>query len=165
MQTSYGSRKADTGSAGRAPVLDQHVRNTLIEAFANGASKKVACGAANISPDTLSRWQRAVKNRQELSPYSYDELRTLFRDIDEARSRFARRMLNSISRAAEVDGDWRAAAWALERLYPDEYGKTLEIVDTQGHSVRTFELPDNGDYSGILNAINEADQVEDEDMK
>lgn len=163
MQTSYGSPLgSDTQGSGRRPVLDYQVRRMLIEAFGQGATVSVACGAAGISVATFTRWRRAMKQRQDLTPYTYDELRSLFRDIDAAKSTFATRQLSVIS----TDDDWRARAWLLEKLYPEEYGKKMPdvVVDTSGNVTKTLALPQDGDYSEILNAINDnVEETEDGD--
>jgi hypothetical protein len=77
------------------------------------------------------------------------------------RAEDAMRSQSIITRAqlGHIDGDWKAAAWALERKHPKEYGQaavaaavTLRggggpgTTDNDDGSVTTvqFYLPDNG---------------------
>ena len=36
-----------------------------------------------------------------------------------------------------ASGDWRAAAWILERRHPDDYGKRTELTGKDGGPVKT----------------------------
>ena len=88
----------------------------IIDAVRLGATYELACNYANISLDTLSRWRKR-------SADFADNLR-------EAEGMGAIGWLAKIEKAAQ-DGDWKAAAWKLERRYPDVYGR--QVLD-QRHS-------------------------------
>lgn len=80
----------------------------IIEAIAKGASLKLAAAYGGISYDALNEWMH--RNRQ-------------FRQqIESAEAHAAARWLDHIELAAQ-EGAWQAAAWKLERRYPDDYGR------------------------------------------
>ena len=70
--------------------------------------------------------------------------------IRQSEAQAAQRWLNFIEKAAEA-GEWQAAAWKLERRYPDTYGRKTRIEKTGPgggpeqveHSVKVY-LPHNG---------------------
>jgi hypothetical protein len=84
----------------------------LEEALRLGCTYAAACGYANISDDTLANWRRDKSGFSE----------RLARAEGEATVRW----LQTIENAA--GGDWRAAAWKLERRYPREYGRNVTEV-------------------------------------
>lgn len=69
--------------------------------------------------------------------------------VKKAEKSFVLSNLRVIKEAASA-GTWQAAAWALERSRPDEYGKNrLEITGAEGKPVEVENtvhvyLPDNG---------------------
>jgi hypothetical protein len=103
----------------------------LLDAIRRGATFGLACRYAGISTDSLARW----RNRNA----------AFAAELDGAEAEAAIGWLTAIERAADR-GDWRAAAWALERRCP-EFGPngsklacwsdgpvefTLEIVSPPG---------------------------------
>jgi len=124
--------------------------NELIETYCAGIEKGLsyegACGASGIHRTSRIRWrdnaQRVIENlddgtwkENELS--TYDELCVVFYHRDnEAQAKVEERMIARIQTAAD-DGTWQAAAWFLERRYPERYGRyrkqvqdVVEDVDT-----------------------------------
>jgi hypothetical protein len=72
-------------------------------------------------------------------------------------------LLTNITKAGKDPRYWRAAAWALERKYPDRYGQrdpkafTAEQISTiLGHfsEVIIEEIPDEADARRILERLN-----------
>lgn len=91
----------------RTPTAQERI----LEALQLGATYKRAAAAAGISYDTLNDWMR-------------DDLQ--FRQqVKEAEGVAAVAALRQIQRAAK-SGAWQAAAWILERRYPQEYGRTVQ---------------------------------------
>ena len=89
---------------------------TLLKA---GATIKMACKIAGISRQTFYNWMR--KHRDF-------ELK-----VNQAIVESEMMALNLILSHAERD--WKAAAWFLERRFPDEWGKTTRIeTETEGGS-------------------------------
>jgi hypothetical protein len=88
----------------------------LTEAISLGSTRKLAAQYAGIDEDTLRAWEKR-----------YPEFKASLR---EAEGRAVVGWLAKIEKAAN-DGTWQAAAWKLERLHAEDYGRT---VSEQRHS-------------------------------
>ena len=100
--------------ARKAIELDEARRGRLLAALEAGATLRMAAAAAGVSEDTLSRWR---KTRPDLQA-----------EINQAEAQGAVKALEQI-RAAAQGGAWQAAAWMLERRYPNEYGRRAPAAE------------------------------------
>lgn len=112
------------------------VARRICKAIEAGATYKLAAKAGGVSYDTLNRWRKA---REDFA-----------RRVEDAEWKAAHRWLDCIDEAAQ-NGDWRAAAWRLERRYPDQYGKYQtkgndgdDTTDSADDDQVVTYLPDNG---------------------
>lgn len=83
----------------------------ILDAIRGGASQRDASALAGISEDTLSLWKRqdsdfSEQMRQKEIQFKMDQVRV-------------------IEKAAQKT--WQAAAWLLERKYPNEYTNRVRI--------------------------------------
>ncbi len=106
----------------RAPKRTPAHAKRLLDALRMGATDGLACAYAGISVDTLARWRAADAEFAEA--------------LTRARGELAIGLLAKIEAAAAHD--WRAAAWKLERRYPEEYGR--QIVQHQGDPQAPVEI-------------------------
>lgn len=83
----------------------------LTDAIRLGATYELACGYAGISFETFNEWRKAKPEFSEA--------------VKEAEGGAAVGWLARIEQAAK-DGTWQAAAWKLERRYPQDYGRTVQ---------------------------------------
>ena len=101
----------------------------LTQAIRLGATYRLACDYAGITEETFYQWRNAKPEFSEA--------------IKLAEGEGALKSLAVIERAANgvkgEDGEyilaptWQAAAWKLERRYPDMYGKQrLELTGADG---------------------------------
>lgn len=88
----------------------------ITDAIRVGATYRLACDYAGVSEDTFARWRERYADFAE--------------GIKEAEGAGAVGWLAKIEKAAN-EGVWQAAAWKLERRYPESYGR--HVVD-QRHS-------------------------------
>lgn len=84
----------------------------LTQAIKLGASYDLACKYAGITFQTFNEWR---KEKAEFSER-----------VKEAEGMAAVGWLAKIEKAAS-NGAWQAAAWKLERRYPEEYGQRQRI--------------------------------------
>lgn len=85
----------------------------LREGFELGMPKKRAARLAGISHQTLANWENDPEKGPKIA-----EL------IEEAEATAEMRWLRIIEEAALADTkNWTAAAWRLERKWPEEYGR------------------------------------------
>lgn len=82
----------------------------------DGLSNKDICRAVGIHEATLYRWLSKPSGRLH---------RALGESLKKAEADYKRTLLTTIREAAtKKNGQWTAAAWLLERKYPDEYAQT-----------------------------------------
>lgn len=99
---------------GRPSKYSHEVVNRLTQAIALGCTYALACDIAGISEDTFARW-RLTK------PEFADA-------IAKARGERALRSMMRIEKSADA-GNWHADKWILERLYPEDYGRTIQDIN------------------------------------
>src|SRR5687768_14410785 len=96
--------------AGRRSKYTPDVVKRLTDAIKLGATYELACNYAGIHIDTFCHWRNT---RPEFSEA-----------VKEAEGAGAVGWLARIEQAAQA-GTWQAAAWKLERRYPEQYGRTV----------------------------------------
>jgi hypothetical protein len=133
------------------PRYNAEVHAAIVKHLKAGAYKAHAAQAAGVSVDAVDDW--LALGRAGDRRYA-----SFARDVDRACGEDACRAAAVITAAAVKGhvGDWKAAAWMLERKYPRICGRSAEpaVGVTIGHgkddedgAPRTrveFYLPDNG---------------------
>jgi hypothetical protein len=99
---------------GRPSKRTDTARTRIIEAIKQGNSFAGAAKYAGMSENSFREWRR---DDVELSEA-----------CDQAREEMKVAMLAVISRAAVNDKQWQAAAWKLERIFPEEFGRKFQPV-------------------------------------
>ena len=122
MASKKGKKKT-----GRKLKINEEVIEAFLGAIKGGAPIKSACGCAGISETTFYKWMNwADSDRKDASTYAQ------FRDnIKKAQGQAAQRWLAIIEKAA-MAGSWQAAAWKLERKYPEEFGNRTHLAMSAG---------------------------------
>ncbi|MCE9561111.1 MAG: hypothetical protein K8U57_03555 [Planctomycetes bacterium] len=112
----------ETKKLGRPTTLTPELQESLCRDLANGCSRKTAATCNGISRRTLCRWLSSGRAGDE--PFL-----SLMTAVRKAEAIAVRRNVIVIQKAAtgdpdsEVAPDWRAAAWWLERMHPEEFGR------------------------------------------
>ncbi|MGB4715514.1 MAG: helix-turn-helix domain-containing protein [Defluviitoga tunisiensis] len=100
---------------GRKVKLTEEKIKTAVRLAEHGNTIKNIYGALGISKQTWYNWlDRGKKAKSGIYRKFYEE-------IEAAESRAEARFVTIISKAAEEE--WQAAAWWLERKYPERWGK------------------------------------------
>jgi hypothetical protein len=102
----------------RPPIPIEPYIDKLCQAMLMGATYELAALYAGISADTFARWRQRAATARPGTP-----LVRLRDRLTEAEGQAALRWLAQIQAAAAED--WRAAAYMLERRYPEMYGKQV----------------------------------------
>lgn len=126
--------------AGRPTKLTPDTVAKLATAIQAGATYVLACKYAGISYETFALWQR--KAHEELERRQNPRVKEgtpewvegegfiqFLQSIQKAEGNAAIGWLAKIEQAAS-NGHWQAAAWKLERRYPNDYGRTVVSQDT-----------------------------------
>ncbi len=127
--------------SGRPSEFTAEVEKAILDALAAGASVRSACEAAGVGPTTFYRW---------LSEGAADGAPEHFRVLRERTTRAraqARVAYAAVIRRAANEGDWKAAAWFLERSEPEEWAlkRRLEHSGPGGLAIRHETVPDYSD--------------------
>ena len=99
----------------------------------HGLTNADICRALGICEQTFYRWLREDDTKLK---------RSLSEGIKKAEAEYKETLLQSIMATAtrEKNPQWTAAAWLLERKYPDEFAQTTRKVETEGEDVPQITL-------------------------
>lgn len=128
-------------TGGRPSGLTQAVHDRIVELLQSGCTFEVAAQAAGVARATFYVWlQRgeaaaaADSTDRREAPY-----RALVEAVAEARAVAEVKALTTIQRAAIQEGSWQAAAWYLERSFPERYAAASKKT---GRPVGAASAPD-----------------------
>lgn len=163
------SKKADEQSAEqKKPARRKYVQFTpdrgqrIIGAISAGVTHEVAAQAVGINQVTLVRWIKRSK-RADASP----EMRKFGEELKAAEASAELRWITRINEASK--NYWQAAAWLLERKYPEKWGKRENFVTNVNSTVILPQNPTlredifknkavQDGISAILNVIQKSDE-------
>lgn len=112
------------GDAHGTPKLTQELVDRAIALKRDGLSNGDIICALGIHESTFYRWIGDPKNKLQ---------RELSEGLKQEEAAFKQTLLTTIRAAALTRNQyWTAAAWLLERKYPDEYGKADRRRDEEG---------------------------------
>lgn len=115
---------------GRPTDLTPAVQARIVQAIVGGNDNKVAAAYAGIGESTFYAWlERGRKERARLaaSPNARPRAKEtpfveFLASIEKAQADAETRNVALIAKAAQ-EGTWTAAAWWLERKYPERWGR------------------------------------------
>jgi transposase len=150
---------AGRGRRGPASALTDEVRDEIGRRLASGCSLEVAAEAVGVSRRTIQAWLAAGRDAEareaegkRLTARQADCL-ALLKAEQTARAELRVKALASIQKAA-LQGNYQAAAWLLERLFPDEFGpKRGREAQRPGRPVGAVSAPDRSARPGTLRAV------------
>jgi hypothetical protein len=120
--------------SGRPPKLDPATTEKVVQAIIAGCSRADAARYAGVGESTLRRW--IARGRAEKEGAFAD-----FADAVLDAEAKASVLANGCIAKAIRNGDWKAAAWFLERRFPERYAprsrlfdphRVLEILEERG---------------------------------
>jgi hypothetical protein len=115
----------------RPTKLTKEVQDRILQAVQAGNYLDTAAQFAGIDPSTMRRW--VIKGEAPDAPDAYREFCVA---IKGARASAEVRSVALIQNAAS-NGTWQAAAWYLERSYPDRWGRTrIEVTGADNTAIR-----------------------------
>ena len=106
------------------------MQNAIVQALGLGATIKQACSIAGVGYRTFLDWRHRSEEGEE--PFA-----TFFEELGMAADKAIMRKLAVIDQASQA-GTWQAAAWWLERNFPDLYALRTrnEITGKGGEPVK-----------------------------
>ena len=106
----------------RKPKLTTRMVEQAVEMKSHGLSNVDICAGLGITEGTFYRWLREDDTKLK---------RALKQGLKKAEAEYKETLLRSIMATAtrEKNPQWTAAAWLLERKYPDEYAQTTRKTE------------------------------------
>lgn len=119
------------------PKLNKEGIVTAVRLKKGGANNKDIAAALGIHERTFYKWINDPKSENQ---------RQLGQELKRAEADYKNALLAIIAKSAK-ERDWKAAAWLLERKYPQEYSRRTGFVDAEGNNTApTFVFePDDAD--------------------
>ncbi len=105
---------------GRPTKLTAEVHQRIVQALSLGNYRKDAAVFAGIDAATLRRWMARGRADPD-GPCG-----ALYEDVTQTQVFAKISALGCITKAAR-NGDWRAAAWYLQRLYPEQFSERSQL--------------------------------------
>lgn len=131
-----------TGKGRRPPRWDDPRVLTMLCNLEGGAYRCDAVVAAGLAERTVARWLEMGKAEEEADdPGPMTFYRHMWQAVTRAEGVPQMRALQVIHRAAAGRGGWRAAAWFLERRYPDNWGRRGTAWDREREAERKALAP------------------------
>jgi hypothetical protein len=126
---------------GRPTALTPEVHARIVEAVETGATYELAASYGGVSYVTLNNWRnrgqaeldRVANNPRASIRKNEQPFVDFFNAIKNAEGKAAMKWLQMIDDA--MPENWQAAAWKLERRYPDDYGRRTELTGKGGGPV------------------------------
>jgi hypothetical protein len=138
---------------GRPPVLDEIKQREILAILSVGCSRRTAARYVGCAPTT-------IQNTADRDPKFAEKLR-------HAENQAELTWLKNINTAAKKEQYWRAAAWALEHIKPEQYAKrhpnviTVEQISqllSQFAQIVSEEIPVDKYRKAVLNRFEELQQ-------
>ena len=109
---------------GRPTKFSKPIREAVIAAYSKGATQLIAAKSAGVSVAALKSW--LLKGKREGKGIYH----RFFKDCEQAKAKGALACLEVVQTAAS-NGDWKSAAWFLERRwqYTREATKQEEVIE------------------------------------
>ena len=105
---------------GRVSKLTPETHALIVRLIGAGNYLETAAASAGVSSSTMREWLRRGAREED---GIYAELADA---VSKATGEAEAKDVIQISKAA-ADGEWRAAAWKLERRYPERFGQKLTV--------------------------------------
>lgn len=119
-----------------SPSVDEAKTKALLDALRGGADVNTASQFAGLNYGTVYRWVERGQRENERLEYGYDPrpdeapFLNLWQAMRKARAEAVVRNVAQIQKAAN-QGEWKAAAWWLERTVPEFYSKQRQAGSAQ----------------------------------
>ncbi len=134
----------DFNRRGRRTLCTPEIIEAIAKYIAEGSTQKDAAILAGVSESVFYRWMtRGRKELARLEALGIDEIDRefitpeelpfleLFEMVNKATPFRKAALLDRIQLAAKDPRNWTAAAWLLERLHPDEFGRKTRLEITR----------------------------------
>lgn len=113
---------------GRPSSLTPDVHRLIVKMLASGNYVETAAAAAGVDRMTIRAWLKRGA-REKVGRYA-----KFSRDVGKALGEAEASLLALIATAAYGSKQWQAAAWILERKFPQRYGRRIQVEEAAERS-------------------------------
>jgi hypothetical protein len=124
------------GPGGRPRTLTQEACRTILMLLEKGNFLNVACMAAGVLPSTFQKWRKRWRDGDPAAA----EYEWFFASIKKTIAAGEAALLARNEAAADAGG-WQAAAWTLERRWPERWARK-DVVEVRGVGKDLSDLSD-----------------------
>lgn len=117
---------------GRPTKLTDEAKAALLKAIATGCTPRDAASYAGVPFHRLQAWNRMGRVQNAREPY-----RSFHIAFSEAKRKTKVLVLGVLLEGSKTD--WKAAAWYLERVWPEEFGRR-DRVKLEGDKKRPLSI-------------------------
>jgi hypothetical protein len=103
---------------GRPTKITNALTRRICDLLAKGVDQKTACNLAGVPYSTFNEWKQ--KGSESAEPFA-SFFSVISRARDEHKARLQKIILDAAEGLLPRHADWKAAAWALERGWPNEF--------------------------------------------
>jgi hypothetical protein len=137
--------------------FDSETKKRVLDAVKQGATDRVAAGYADITPNRLRGWLRRgeievkrIEDSDIAVPIADEqEYARFYIEYKKFESELAVKLINSVATSRA----WRAKAWALERRYPNEYGRDSVAPNDSDDAVDWWKAAEESAFSAISDEV------------
>ena len=112
----------------RPTKLTPDVQDLIVDGINAGLTFRLTCARVGVHPATFYRWLDTGETA------NVGRYREFYEAVERAKADSALRLVSQIT--LQAPADWRAAAFMLERRFPDDYGKRTEVTGKDGGPVK-----------------------------
>ena len=129
---------------GKPTKLTPQVKKRILTAIRQGSPFEHAAEFGGVHRTTLYKWIKAGEDGEQ--PYA-----AFLEEFYKAQADAVQVLLKRINDAA-ANGDWKAAAWILERRHREHFGRNVEVSGPQGGAIdlRLVNPPDDQTLAFLL---------------
>ncbi len=110
-------------------LLTPAVKKTICKAIKAGAKLEIAARAAGIGARTLDEWLKHGRDELQADPDASGPCAAFVSEVMIASAKFEQELIGIIRK--EAPKTWQAAAWLLERKFPERYAKVDRLRVTE----------------------------------
>lgn len=134
--------------------LTEETKARLVDMLSKGVYLSHAAGALGVNRRTIAIWIKRGHDEKEAG--KSNKYTALVDAVETAKAKGAAAMTEVITRAAKRD--WKAAAWYLERVHPEDFGPVKDVTVRHSGHVSHLTSEDLEDLSELSDA--ELDEIE-----
>ena len=148
---------------GRPCKLTPALQEKIVELLELGIPPQKVCDRVNIAYSTYREWVQRGNGENPKDRPNNEQFADFSAEVNEAIAIGEINLLQSINNSSK--NDWRAAAWILERRFPDRWSNNRRVKEQADKKVEQllnnlFWLMPSDSYADLLKALSQIDSFD-----